>query len=76
MLQKIPGVSYVTRKVDNIKQRTNERIQKARENVIRGGVVLVCLGSLLWLSIFIYVVFYYTYIPPVAHSRPIFLDFK
>lgn len=75
-MHRIPGVSYVTNKVDNIKEHTNRKIQKAKDNAIRGGIVIIGLGFLLWLSIFIYIMFYYTYVPTVSHSRSIFLQFK
>jgi seipin len=37
---------------------------------------LLTTSFILWLSVFIYVTFYYSYVPAISHIRPVHLEFK
>ena len=76
MVPKLPGARYVNNKIENIKDSTNQRIQSAKETAYRSGILLLTIGIIIWLAVFMYVVFYYTYIPPLTHTRPVHLQFK
>lgn len=76
MVPKLPGVNYVNSKIENIKDNTNQRIQSIKETAFRSGILLLTIGIIIWLAVFMYVVFYYTYIPALTHTRPVHLQFK
>ncbi|XP_077283741.1 lipid droplet biogenesis associated protein seipin [Arctopsyche grandis] len=48
----------------------------ARLVAIRAGIAALALSLILWISIFIYVAFYYTYMPSITHTRPIYFQFR
>nr|XP_026484015.1 seipin [Vanessa tameamea] len=71
-----PIESFVSEQYTGYKKKTNESITSVKELLYRAGVVSVFLSAILWISIFLYVVFYYTYMPNVTHVRPVHLQFK
>jgi seipin len=44
--------------------------------VYRVFAFLLTTSFILWLSVFIYVTFYYSYVPAISHIRPVHLEFK
>ncbi|XP_049882296.1 seipin [Pectinophora gossypiella] len=71
-----PVESFVLQRYIDYKIRTNKGINSARELLYQAGIVTVFVTAILWISVFMYVVFYYTYMPNVTHVRPVHLQFK
>ncbi|XP_059484481.1 seipin isoform X2 [Neocloeon triangulifer] len=67
----------ISRKIQGLTQRTlDSTVGGAKEAIIRGGAVLLLGSVILWISVFIYVAFYYSYMPSISHSRPVHLQFQ
>jgi len=66
----------INRKWFNVRKTTRRSVQSARDTVFRGGVVVVSTIFIIWLSIFLYTVFYYSYMPSMSYVRPVHLQFK
>ncbi|KYQ57015.1 Seipin [Trachymyrmex zeteki] len=66
----------IGRKWFNIQKTTRQSIQSAKDTVFRGGVVIISTVLIIWLSIFLYTVFYYSYMPIMSYVRPVHLQFK
>ncbi|CAH2098837.1 unnamed protein product [Euphydryas editha] len=75
-LIRYPIVSFVNEQYTGYKKKTNDSITSIKEIIYRVAVVSVFLSAIMWISIFLYVVFYYTYMPNVTHMRPVHLQFK
>ncbi|RZC42785.1 seipin, partial [Asbolus verrucosus] len=58
------------------KTRTQTGVNNVREILFRGTVVALITALLVWLSIFMYIAFYYAYVPTISHERPVYLKFK
>lgn len=71
-----PIETFVSDQYTGYKKKTNESITSVKELLYRAGLVAVLLSAILWISIFLYVIFYYTYMPNVTHVRPVHLQFK
>ncbi|KYM83180.1 Seipin [Atta colombica] len=66
----------ISRKWFNIQKTTRQNIQSAKDTVFRGGIVIISTVLIVWLSIFLYTVFYYSYMPSMSYVRPVHLQFK
>ncbi|XP_064601817.1 seipin-like [Liolophura sinensis] len=44
--------------------------------VLRGAILLFAVLCLLWLSVFLYASFYYTYMPAESHVKPVHFSFR
>ncbi|XP_023020687.1 lipid droplet biogenesis associated protein seipin isoform X1 [Leptinotarsa decemlineata] len=73
---KIPLVKFIHDTIDLYKSRTKAGVNNVREILFRGTVVALITALLVWLSILMYVAFYYVYVPTISHERPVFLKFK
>lgn len=73
---KLPIIQFLSNTADLYKQRTLQQANNLRELVFRGLVVSLVLALLIWLSVLMYLAFYYAYVPYVSHSKPIHLAFK
>ncbi|XP_061381044.1 seipin [Danaus plexippus] len=71
-----PIESFVSEQYTSYKKKTSDGITSVKELLYRAGVLSVFLSAILWISIFMYIVFYYTYMPNVTHVRPVHLQFK
>ncbi|TGZ38022.1 seipin [Temnothorax longispinosus] len=60
----------------NFRKTTRRSVESARDTVFRGGVVVISTIFIVWLSIFLYTVFYYSYMPSMSYVRPVHLQFK
>lgn len=60
----------------NIRKRTRQSVQSAKDAAFRGGTIFVSIICIIWLSIFFYTAFYYAYMPSMSHMRPVHLQFK
>lgn len=59
-----------------VRKKTTQNVQSARDAVVRGAVIVVCAIFVVWLSVFLYTAFYYTYMPSMSYVRPVHLQFK
>jgi seipin len=65
------------RKLQSATQKTvDTTVDSARDVIIKGGGFVIFGTIILWISVFIYVAFYYAYMPAVSHSRPVHLQFE
>lgn len=71
-----PVQAFLFKQYSGYKEKTDKGLSSARELLYRAGIVTVFLTAILWISIFMYVIFYYTYMPNVTHVRPVHLQFK
>lgn len=71
-----PVEAFIQQQYLGYKKRTEKGINSIKEILFRAGIITVFVSAILWLSIFMYVVFYYTYMPNVTHMRPVHLQFK
>ncbi|XP_052747806.1 seipin isoform X2 [Galleria mellonella] len=72
----LPVEVFISRQYTGYKKKTEEGLSSVKELLFRAGVIAVFFAAIVWLSIFMYVVFYYTYMPNVTHVRPVHLQFK
>lgn len=73
---KLPLAKFVHDTVNLYKVRTKSGVNNVREILFRGTVVALITALLVWLSIFMYVAFYYAYVPAITHERPVYLTFQ
>ncbi|KAJ3662423.1 hypothetical protein Zmor_006773 [Zophobas morio] len=73
---KLPLVKFIHDTVNLYKARTQSGVNSIREILFRGTVVALITALLVWLSIFMYIAFYYAYVPTISHERPVYLKFR
>lgn len=61
---------------EGYKFRTQQGVVSARELVIKLLIVALAAAVIIWLAIFLYIAFYYTYMPAIAHIRPVHMQFQ
>ncbi|XP_068624488.1 seipin [Battus philenor] len=71
-----PIEAFIGKQYLDYKKKTDKGINSIKDLLIRAGIVAVFLSAILWISIFMYVIFYYIYMPNVTHIRPVHLQFK
>jgi seipin len=69
----MPSFRFLGQAINDYRQRTVDEI---RELVLKAGVVTLVAAVIIWVSIFLYVAFYYTYMPSISHVRPVHLQFQ
>lgn len=67
---------FITRRIEHYKQKTIDGVQIMWDNFFKGGMLALVSAAIIWLSVFLYVAFYYYYMPSVYHQRPVNLQFK
>lgn len=73
---KLPLIKFVYTTVELYRIRANNGINNVKDLLLRGTVVAFTTSLLVWLSIFMYMAFYYAYVPTVSHEKPVHLQFK
>ncbi|XP_050517973.1 seipin isoform X2 [Diabrotica virgifera virgifera] len=73
---KLPIVKFIHDTINLYKSRTKTGVNNIREVLFRGTVIALITAFLVWLSIFMYIAFYYVYVPTISHERPVHLKFK
>lgn len=73
---KLPLVKFIYTTVELYKIRANNGINSVKDLLLRGTLVAFTTSLLVWLSIFMYMAFYYAYVPTVSHEKPVYLQFK
>ena len=69
----MPSFTLLGQTINNYRQRT---VDELRELIFKGAGVALVAAIVIWVAIFLYVAFYYTYIPSVSHIRPVHLQFR
>ncbi|XP_017780243.1 PREDICTED: seipin isoform X2 [Nicrophorus vespilloides] len=72
---KLPAIRFIDNTLDVLRAKSKTGIYNTKEVFIKGTVVAFITTVLVWLSVFMYLAFYYTYVPSVAHERPVHLKF-
>lgn len=68
-----PG--FFRRRIDLIKEKTLNTANNTFDTFIKGGILFLFCVTIVWVSVFLYVVFYYTYVPSVEHIKSVNLQF-
>lgn len=76
MRVKYPIIKFISDTADLYKQRTLQQANNVRDLIFRGCVIALIIALLVWLSILMYIAFYYAYVPYVSHSKPVHVTFK
>lgn len=58
------------------KEKTTEGVTSARGIAIKLTVIALAAAIIIWTSVFMYIAFYYTYMPAIGHIRPVHMQFK
>ncbi|XP_076642062.1 lipid droplet biogenesis associated protein seipin [Halictus rubicundus] len=69
-------LELVNRKWFSVQKKTTEGVQSARHVILSGGMIIISGVLVVWLSIFLYIAFYYAYMPNMSYVRPVHLQFK
>lgn len=69
----LPG--FIRRRIDLLKKKTVNTANNTLETFIKGGILFLLCVTIIWVSIFLYVVFYYTYVPSIEHVKSVNLQF-
>lgn len=72
----LPLIKFVHDTVSLYKSKTQTGVNNLKEILIRGTIIALITAVLVWLSILMYVAFYYVYVPSERHERPVHLKFK
>lgn len=73
---KIPVIRFVHETVQLYKRKTETGVNNVKEVIFRGSIVALATALLVWLSVFMYIAFYYAYVPAITHERPVYLQFR
>lgn len=73
---KLPLIRFAHETAELYKRRTEEGVNNLKEVIFRGSIVALVTSLLVWLSVFMYIAFYYAYVPAVTHERPVHLQFR
>ncbi|TDG40640.1 hypothetical protein AWZ03_012936 [Drosophila navojoa] len=61
---------------DRFRSKADEKVDTIRELVLRLGLIAFAVVLIIWLAVFFYAAFYYVYMPPISHTRPVHMQFK
>lgn len=67
----ITGAAFV-----HYKEKTNKGVTSARGIAVKLTVGAMAAAIIIWTSVFMYIAFYYTYMPAIGHIRPVHMQFK
>lgn len=73
---KTPVEVFIYKQFLNYQDKKNKGINNIKELLYKVCIIAIFSSAIVWMSIFMYVAFYYTYMPNVAHIRPVHLQFK
>ena len=69
-------INEFNKKWFRVQKKTMDGVQSAKETIFRGGILIISGVLIVWVSIFLYTVFYYAYMPSMTYVRPVHLQFK
>ncbi|ODN05679.1 Seipin [Orchesella cincta] len=58
------------------RDKTTALVLTAQQTIYRAIIVLLTVTAILWMAVFLYVAFYYSYMPAISHTRPVHLQFE
>uniref|UniRef100_T1GGZ0 Seipin n=1 Tax=Megaselia scalaris TaxID=36166 RepID=T1GGZ0_MEGSC len=61
---------------DHFMNKTQDKVSTIRDVILRIGFVAFMVALIIWSAIFMYVTFYYAYMPAMSHTRPVHMQFK
>lgn len=64
------------RRITAGKRSVKRIVDNTMEQVFHGGMFSLVMTSLVWISVFLYVAFYYAYVPAPSYVRPVHLQIK
>lgn len=65
----------ISRKVEFYKLRTIETANITLDTAFKAGLLILFIVTTIWISVFFYVAFYYTYVPSIEHVKNVNLQF-
>lgn len=71
-----PVTSVVSTAFDHYRTKTSDQISSVKEMAVKASIVAISSAIVIWAAVFMYIAFYYTFIPAVAHTRPVYMQFK
>lgn len=66
----------INAKIDKTLNITADAGNRVTDTMYKGGLLSIILITIVWVSIFLYIAFYYAYMPSLMFSRPIHMQFK
>lgn len=57
-------------------QKTRAESPTARDFALKTTFVTFAAAIIIWVSIFMYITFYYTYMPAIEHLRPVYIQYE
>lgn len=58
------------------RDKTTAFVLTAQQTIYRAIIVLLTVTAILWMAVFLYAAFYYSYMPAISHTRPVHLQFE
>lgn len=71
----LPLIDRITTVVYN-HQLSSDTKDRIRDVAIRVCIIIFAIIVLIWSAIFMYIAFYYTYMPAITHSRPVHVQYE
>lgn len=62
--------------LSHYRSKTKNGMTSARGIILRTAIIIFCAAIIIWTAIFMYIAFYYAYMPSVAHMRPVYMQFQ
>ncbi|XP_055849427.1 seipin isoform X2 [Episyrphus balteatus] len=61
---------------DHFRKKTNDGVTTLKELTLRLFIISFAVALIIWSAVFLYVAFYYAYMPAMTHIRPVHMQFK
>lgn len=71
-----PVLEVTTSAIDRYVERTKDGVTTARDVFVRATIVAFAAAIIIWSAIFMYLAFYYTYMPAIAHVRSVHMQYE
>lgn len=71
-----PVTTVVSTAFDRYRTKTSDQISSVKEIALKASIVAISSAIVIWAAVFMYIAFYYTFIPAVAHTRPVYMQFE
>ncbi|XP_055902254.1 seipin [Eupeodes corollae] len=71
-----PALNLTSNIYDQFRTKTNNGVLTIKELSLRLFIVSFAVALIIWSAVFLYVAFYYAYMPAMSHIRPVHMQFK
>ncbi|XP_063707850.1 seipin [Culicoides brevitarsis] len=71
-----PAFNLASNLYEETLEKTKNGVLSVRDIILRVIILLLAIVIVLWTAGFMYVAFYYAYMPSIAHTRPVHMQFK